>query len=66
MSKIYSVQYRLMEELELDGELTPVFLQDNEVVSEDLDEIEEMRIYLQPDYSNKLVIIKETQERLTK
>lgn len=62
MSKIYSVQYRLMEELELDGELTPIFLQDNEVISEDVDEIEEMRIYLQPDYENKLIVIKETQE----
>lgn len=62
MSKIYSVQYRLMEELELDGELSLVFLQDNEVVSEDLEEIEEMRIYLQPDYDNRLLIVKETQE----
>ena len=64
LDKTIYVQYRLMEELKFDGELTPVFLQDNEVVSDDKDEVEVMRIELQPDYENRLIIVKETQERI--
>jgi len=49
-----------MEERAFAGELEPVFLQDNPVESEDFEEIEAMRIELQCDYENKLMIIKET------
>jgi len=60
----FNIQYALMEEISLNGDLTAVFLQDNEVISDLLDEINEMKIYLQPEYVNRLIVVRKTQERV--
>lgn len=58
------VQYSVYEEMDIDGRLELVFIQDNPAIFDTIEEAQETRIYLQPDYENRLRIVRETKERL--
>ena len=55
-------QYSVYEEIDLDGRLELVFIQDNPAIFETLEEAEETRMYLQPEYDNRLRVVVETKE----
>lgn len=56
------VQYSVYEEMDIDGRLEIVYLQWNQATFETLEEAEETRIYLQPDFLNKLRVVVESKE----